>query len=58
MQWLSGRGLKQGRPRKMANNDGFINEVSEEVRRDRLYAFFRKWGWLIGLRKESTTIVL
>ena len=41
--------MKQGRPRKMANNDGFINEVSEEVRRDRLYAFFRKWGWLIGL---------
>lgn len=33
----------------MANNDGFINEVSEEVRRDRLYAFFRKWGWLIAL---------
>lgn len=32
----------------MANNDGFINEVSEEVRRDRLYAFFRKWGWVIA----------
>lgn len=33
----------------MAQNDSFIDEVSEEVRRDRLYAFFRKWGWLIAL---------
>ncbi|WP_424929595.1 tetratricopeptide repeat protein [Amaricoccus tamworthensis] len=29
--------------------DSFMHEVSEEVRRDRLYAFLRKWGWLIGL---------
>jgi hypothetical protein len=30
----------------MANTDSFIDEVSEEVRRDRLFAFFRKWAWL------------
>jgi hypothetical protein len=30
----------------MSNPDSFINEVTEEVRRDRLYAFFRKWAWL------------
>jgi hypothetical protein len=30
----------------MANPDSFIDEVTEEVRRDRLYAFFRRWAWL------------
>lgn len=30
----------------MANPDSFIDEVTEEVRRDRLFAFFRKWAWL------------
>lgn len=30
----------------MANTDSFIDEVSEEVRRDRLFALMRKWGWL------------
>jgi hypothetical protein len=30
----------------MANTDSFIDEVNEEVRRDRLFAFFRKWAWL------------
>lgn len=33
----------------MSDSDSFINEVSEEVRRDRFYAFLRRWGWLIGL---------
>jgi hypothetical protein len=33
----------------MANTDSFIDEVSEEVRRDRLFAFFRKWAWLAVL---------
>lgn len=32
----------------MAETDSFISEVSEEVRRDRLYAFLRRWGWLLG----------
>ena len=41
--------LEARKAAQMANNDSFINEVSEEVRRDRLYAFFRKWGWLIAL---------
>jgi hypothetical protein len=30
----------------MADTDSFINEVTEEVRRDRLFALFRKWAWL------------
>lgn len=30
----------------MANNDSFIDEVTEEVRRDRLYAMFRRYGWI------------
>jgi len=33
----------------VAETDSFIDEVSEEVRRDRLFGFFRKWGWLIAL---------
>lgn len=33
----------------MSNPDSFINEVTEEVRRDRLYAIFRKYGWIGGL---------
>jgi hypothetical protein len=30
----------------MANTDSFIDEVSEEVRRDRLFALFKRWGWV------------
>jgi hypothetical protein len=30
----------------VANSDSFINEVTEEVRRDRLYSTFRRWGWI------------
>ncbi|SHI87349.1 hypothetical protein [Wenxinia saemankumensis] len=31
----------------MANqNDSFIDEVSEEVRRDRLFALMKRWGWI------------
>ncbi|MEM1342906.1 MAG: tetratricopeptide repeat protein, partial [Pseudomonadota bacterium] len=37
-----------GQP-KMSNNETFIDEVSEEVRRDQLFALFRRWGWLAGL---------
>ncbi len=33
----------------MANNDSFINEVTEEVRRDRLFALFRRYGWIGAL---------
>lgn len=33
----------------MSNNDSFIDEVSEEVRRDRMYALWRRYGpYLIG----------
>ncbi len=30
----------------MSNSDSFIDEVTEEVRRDRLFAMFRKYGWI------------
>lgn len=30
----------------MSNPDSFIDEVSEEVRRDRLYALLRRYGWI------------
>lgn len=30
----------------MSNPDSFIEEVTEEVRRDRLYQAFRKYGWI------------
>lgn len=33
----------------MSNPDSFIEEVTEEVRRDRLFAAFRKYGWIGGL---------
>lgn len=33
----------------MADSDSFINEVSEEVRRDKLFALFRRWAWLAAL---------
>ncbi|SNR26996.1 tetratricopeptide repeat protein [Puniceibacterium sediminis] len=33
----------------MSNTDSFIDEVTEEVRRDRLYAGFRKYGWIAVL---------
>jgi hypothetical protein len=33
----------------VSNPDSFIEEVTEEVRRDRLFAAFRKYGWIGGL---------
>ncbi len=30
----------------MSLNESFIQEVSDEVRRDRLYTLFRKYGWI------------
>jgi hypothetical protein len=29
------------------NNDSFIDEVSEEVRRDRFYSWLRRWRWVL-----------
>ena len=33
----------------MSNQDSFINEVTEEVRRDRLFAMMRRYGWIAVL---------
>lgn len=33
----------------MSDTDSFIEEVTEEVRRDKLYQTLRKWGWVAGL---------
>lgn len=30
----------------VSNNDSFIDEVTDEVRRDRLFAMMRKYGWI------------
>lgn len=30
----------------MSESDSFIQEVSDEVRRDRLYATLKRWGWV------------
>lgn len=34
----------------MANqNDNFIDEVFDDLRRERLFRLFRRWGWVAGL---------
>ncbi|MEL6463377.1 MAG: hypothetical protein AAFQ58_00280 [Pseudomonadota bacterium] len=33
----------------MSDTDSFIDEVSEEVRRDRLYGYVRRYGWIAAL---------
>ncbi|MEL6888967.1 MAG: tetratricopeptide repeat protein [Pseudomonadota bacterium] len=33
----------------MSDTDSFIDEVNEEVRRDRLYGYLRKYGWVAAL---------
>jgi len=33
----------------MSDTDSFIEEVSEEVRRDRLYGYMRRYGWIAVL---------
>lgn len=30
----------------MSDTDSFVDEVTDEVRRDRLFAMFRKYGWI------------
>lgn len=41
-----GSNLWREREASVSNPDSFISEVTEEVRRDRLYAMFRKYGWI------------
>ena len=41
-----GSNLGHEREAGVSNPDSFISEVTEEVRRDRLYAMFRKYGWI------------
>ena len=31
---------------RVANQDSFIDEVNEDLRRDRLYGAFRRYGWI------------
>ena len=33
----------------MSNSDSFIDEVTEEVRKDRLFQLFRRYGWIAGV---------
>jgi len=39
----------------VANQDSFINEVTEEVRRDRLFTLFRRYAW-IGITLVVLTV--
>lgn len=44
------RGGKAGpAERDMSNTDSFIDEVNDEVRRDRLFVLLRKYGWIAVL---------
>jgi len=38
----------------MANPESFLEEVAEEVRRDRLFKFFKKNGWIIAFLVLAT----
>ncbi len=31
---------------KVSNTDSFIDEVTEEVRREKLYGYLRRYGWI------------
>ena len=33
----------------MSDTDSFIDEVTEEVRRDKLFGYFRRYGWIAAL---------
>lgn len=33
----------------MSESESFIDEVSDEVRRDKLFKVFKKYGWILGL---------
>lgn len=33
----------------MSDTDGFIEEVTDELRRDKLFAAMRRYGWIVGL---------
>ncbi len=39
----------QSKEAQMSNPDSFIDEVSEEVRKDRLFGYMRKYGWIAVL---------
>ncbi len=32
----------------MSDSDSFIDQVTEEVRKDQLYGYFKKYGWIAG----------
>jgi hypothetical protein len=43
---------RQDRPDKgqgVSNNESFIDEVTEEVRREKLYGYLRRYGWIGAL---------
>lgn len=38
--------IRAEREKPVSNSDSFIDEVNEEVRRDRLYGYLRRYGWI------------
>ncbi len=43
------RSKEQAGADRMSNTDSFVEEVNEEVRRDRLYGLLRRYGWIAVL---------
>lgn len=33
----------------MSNSDSFIDEVTEEVRREKTFGYIKRYGWIVGL---------
>ena len=40
------RGKEQARGRTLSDTDSFIEEVTEEVRREKLFGLMRRYGWI------------
>ena len=41
--------IRRSKGGKLSNSDSFIDEVAEEVRRDKLYLYIRRYGWIAVL---------
>lgn len=41
--------MTEEKAKALSNPESFIQEVTEEVRRDRVYSVFRKYGWIGGV---------
>lgn len=49
MTWFKSPVIGAGKGQIVSESDSFINEVSEEVRRDKVFAIVRRYGWIAVL---------